>query len=160
MPAVTRLEWEKLRPIEPLIYIAIGFDLLSIMFGMLIGPTWQASYLNIMFVLLGMGLSVPTGMLVSPLSEEESFAFSSIGKALLTFASGYLLSKLDGTIADALASGRLLTPQGGFRVVAFLLCFGVGVPTLYMARRQWAPPSPIKNPGAVPIAAPTEKQNC
>src|SRR5260370_24145207 len=92
-----------------------------------------------MFVLLGMGLSVPTGILVSPLSDEEKFTFSSIGKALLTFASGYFLSKLDGTIAEVLASDRLLSPEGGFRVVAFLLCFGVGVPTVYMARRQGAP---------------------
>ena len=65
-----------------------------------------------MFALLGMGLSVPIGMLVSPLSDEEKFTFSNIGKAMLTFASGYLLSKLDGTIADAFAPGSFAFRRG------------------------------------------------
>jgi hypothetical protein len=156
--AEPRLEWEMLRPIAPLIYVAMGFDVLTVMFAVLIGPSWPDTYLNIMSALLGMGLSIPVGMLASPLGREETFTFSSIGKALVTFGSGYLLSKLDPAITVAVGSDYLFSRVGVFRVVAFVLCFGVGVPTMYMARRQWAA-KPTISPDAGPAGTPKEKQN-
>lgn len=98
-----------------------------------------------MSVLLGMGLSVPIGFLLTPLTKQEELQFNSIGKALLTFISGYLVSKLDETIASALAPAMVLTDVGGFRLIAFVICFGVGVPAAYLSRRQFDPDArPLK----------------
>jgi hypothetical protein len=131
--------WERLRPISILIYIGIGFDFALLTLSFFIGNSLQDYCFNIMFVLLGMGLSIPVGLLLSPLTPKEESDFSTIGKALLAFGSGYLLSKLDQTIAAALAPDTLLTVPAGFRVGAFLLCFAVGVSIMYASRQQWAP---------------------
>ena len=131
--------WDRLRPIAPLFYIGIFFDVAALGLALLIGTSWTDHSLNIMFVLLGMGLSIPVGLLMTPLNDPETLAFREVSKALLTFASGYLLSKLDNSIATLLSPPCLLTPVVGFRVLAFLLCFGVGVPAMYAARREFAP---------------------
>jgi hypothetical protein len=126
----------KLQPAQPLIVLASIFDLSCLLLSLFVGNR-QDIPLNIMSVILGMGLSVPTGFLLTPLTKLERFQFSSIGKALLTFVSGYLVSKLDRTIEAALAPDFLLTVTGGFRLAAFVLCFGLGVPAVYLARLQY-----------------------
>lgn len=129
--------WQKLRPVWPLILCAIIVDVVILLLAFFMGDARDIP-LNLMFVVFGMGLSVPIGFLLSPLTPKEELQFNNVGKALLTFVSGYLLSRLDHAIEAALAPGLLLTATAGFRLVAFVLCFGLGVPTVYLARRQWA----------------------
>jgi len=139
--AFVKETWEQIRPVAPLIYIGMSFDAVALVLAVIIGigTSLADCCLNIMAVLLGMGLSIPVGLLVSPVNKDEKSAFNEIGKALLTFVSGYLLSKLGDTISTVLSPDYLLTPTVGFRLFAFVLCFGVGVPTMYAVRSRFAP---------------------
>lgn len=128
--------WEKLRPVWALILIAVAFDLALLVLSFFVGGP-ESIPLNIMSVIFGMGMSIPMGFLLSPLTREEEFQFNSIGKALLTFVSGYLISKLDRTIEAALAPDLILSAVAAFRLAAFVLCFSIGVPAVYMSRLQW-----------------------
>jgi hypothetical protein len=87
-------------------------------------------------ILLAMFAGVPFALLVTPTDEQEGETFSSVGKAVTAFASGWLLSKLDGT-ATAMFIYDNLTPLSSFRIAAFLTCFILSV-TITYALRQYA----------------------
>lgn len=129
---------EQIIRLLPLVVVAIVCDIACLVLAYFVGDP-EDRPLNWLAVLLAMGLSVPVGYLLSPLGRNETLQFNTIGKALLTFLSGYLVSKLDQSIEKVLSPDFLLSPTGGFRVAAFVLCFGIGVPAIYVARRQWSP---------------------
>ena len=116
-----------------LIGFAIGFDILCLVIAFFVGDKSDRP-MNIMSALLGMALSVPVGIMLTPATPEESTHFAAIGQALLTFMSGYLLAKLDRAAEKFLGPDMLLTPVPGFRTAAAVGCFALGVASIYAAR--------------------------
>lgn len=116
-----------------LLVIAVLFDIIFMIIASFIG-SWSDHLINFIFIFLGIGLSIPAGMMISPANSTEVIRFESIQKALATFVSGYLLAKLDGAVTALLAPDQLSTQVIEFRLVAFLVCFAVGVTTVYAAR--------------------------
>jgi hypothetical protein len=90
--------------------------------------------LSVSLVLMAILLSVPLGLLITPQDEKEEKVFSSVGKALVTFLSGWFLAKIDATVATMLKYDNLST-LASFRIVASLTCFVLSISSTYAFRR-------------------------
>src|SRR5262249_46226834 len=84
------------------------------------------------------------GVLVSPFRWEES-KFTDYGKALVTFVSGYVLSKIDPLIRAATGEGGALSEDYLFRIGLFTICLGCSLIGMYIFRRYVAIPVPRKH---------------
>lgn len=113
---------------------ALAFDAICLALAFSVGERADRS-LNIMAPLLGMALSVPIGLLLTPANAAETSQFGAIGQAVMTFTSGYLVAKLDRTAEKFLGPDVLLNAVGGFRIIAFIGCLALGVATVYSVRR-------------------------
>src|SRR5688572_4411533 len=89
------------------VVIAIGWGVLS---------QGNSASLNLLIVVAGGLTGWIVGMLMTPVSQTEQKAFPEYGKALTTFAAGYLVAKADklfdlyfkdGSAIDELLIGRL-----------------------------------------------------
>lgn len=85
--------------------------------------------------LAGVALGWLLGLLASPNSDLEAERFSKYAAAASAFASGYLLSKLEPTIAAVLADGKLLHERlYGARALVFATCTIVAAISMYVYR--------------------------
>ena len=86
-------------------------------------------------IMLAISLGISIGLLLTPTNQgNERKLFPSIGKALLAFLSGWLLSKIDGFAAQIM-SYDALTNLVVFRMSACLGCFVLSSTCVYAIRQ-------------------------
>lgn len=84
----------------------------------------------------GVVLGWVAGFLASPIGKPEGERFTSISGAIATFASGYLVSKLDPVVTALLVvPGRLATQAVAINVMVFISCFASGALIMYIVRQ-------------------------
>jgi hypothetical protein len=89
--------------------------------------------MNYLILLFGSLLGWAVGMLISPLGKKESDSFTGFGKAITTFLSGYLVSKLDLALNPVLSSP--LDPVLVARFLIFGAAFLLGAIVAYDVRQ-------------------------
>jgi hypothetical protein len=93
----------------------------------------QQRYASMAIILTANFLGVPVGFLLTPKNPEEKSAFSSLGKAMAAFGSGWLLSKIDGLTASILSYGAL-TPLAELRLAGSISCLVLASSAVYVMR--------------------------
>lgn len=88
-----------------------------------------------MIVLLGLAVGWLFGILLSPYSAGEQEAFGEYAKAFGVFASGYLVGKADKVVEELFSPGFLIDSLHGFRTMAFVSAFLIGMITTFVFRR-------------------------
>ena len=84
--------------------------------------------------LLGAASGWVIGILLSPYNPDEGSAFGEMAKLIYGFLSGYVLSKFDPILTDALkSSGETQWVIGCFTLISFL----TAVALTYITRRYW-----------------------
>jgi hypothetical protein len=90
--------------------------------------------INLLFIVLALALGVTLGLMITPVSGEERAAFADYAKYVATFASGYLISKIDPLITAVVRPDAALMPVNSFRILAFVSCFIFAVVSVYVIR--------------------------
>jgi MFS family permease len=84
---------------------------------------------------LGVATGWLIGLLASPYGRVEEKRFSQYAATVSAFLSGYVLSKVEPTLAVVLADGKLVTQRlYGVRVIVFLICLIAAAITMYVFR--------------------------
>jgi hypothetical protein len=103
------------------------------------GNQWdnKSFALSVAIIAFGLVLGFCSGILISPIDEKERFQFSEYVKAGAAFGSGFFVAKLNQTVSDMLGPTVMLMGDavGGFRVVAFVTSFIVGLMWMFGWRR-------------------------
>jgi hypothetical protein len=98
------------------ISLIVSIILVFLCFKMVATP--QDGYLNLAIVLASVCVGWLLGTFVSPESSSEQTRFTTYGKAVSAFVSGYLVSKLDKVVEMILSPETLAVPVAAFRLTA------------------------------------------
>ncbi len=105
--------------------------------GGILSPPDQIA-LTLVVCLTGYVLGIPLGMLVSP-HKGEGHNFRMIGSYLMTFLSGYVLSKLTAPAAEQWVAGAASNPLRSGRIMLFIAFFVLGVVQTFILRAYLEP---------------------
>lgn len=89
---------------------------------------------NYLSGVLGISLGWIMGIFLSPYNPDEHSKFSDYAKALSTFVSGYLLSKVDRLLDPAQVPAIMSDPQVVYRTMFFLACFFLTLVAVFLVR--------------------------
>ncbi len=117
----------KLKYVGPIISFVFGFLVLGIL--VYVGSALPNPPLNFLAMTTGGLIGWIAGLLMTPVLRGEAERFPEYGKALSTFVSGYLLSKLD-RLFDGSNLGDMFVP----RIMMFASLFALGLLATYVWR--------------------------
>jgi hypothetical protein len=115
-----------------LITVIVAPILWILSFKMAVTP--QDGYLNLSIVLASICVGWLLGTFVSPESSTEQTRFSTYGKAVSAFVSGYLVSKLDKVVEMILSPQTLAVPIASFRLCASISALISALLVTYIVR--------------------------
>jgi hypothetical protein len=92
----------KARPMNLIVGYVVGAVFYAVCFviAFRLSPEW---WFNLLPVLFGGAVGWCVGMLLSPLTHHEAVQFSTYGKAVSAFITGYVIAKLDAIFAGAVS---------------------------------------------------------
>lgn len=92
-------------------------------------------WLTVVVGILGVVCGWLVGFLASPSTKDEGERFSKYAGIISSFVSGYLLSKFDPILTEAIHDGDFLTnPIAGMRLMVLITCLVAGVLIMYIYR--------------------------
>lgn len=94
----------------------------------------QDIYLNLALLIASGTVGWLVGILISPDSEKEASKFSAYSKAIATFVSGYLVSKVDKVIEKIFDPSFLFQPIPGYRLVSCIAGFTIALLVTFIVR--------------------------
>ncbi len=100
------------------------------------GSRAQQYSLTVIIGITGVVLGWLVGLLVSPYEGNEVDRFAALATAATSFVSGYLVSKIDPAITDALSKEKIGSGGGTYfmRLLVFVSCVMIGSITMYSFR--------------------------
>jgi hypothetical protein len=90
--------------------------------------------LNLVILISGGLVGWVIGMLITPSSPKEQAVFSETGKALSTFAAGYLVAKIDRIFDIAMKKDENVNALFVGRLLMFVSMFALGVLATFVWR--------------------------
>lgn len=96
-------------------------------------------WVNLAVVVFGLTAGWLLGIFISPYDGEANH-FREIGATVTAFFSGYVLSKIDGTITRLLSAEHVLKGLSGFRIMAGLTALMLALILTYVGRTYIAAP--------------------
>lgn len=91
-------------------------------------------YFTMLLVPAGGLLGWVLGIFLSPRGASQQQQFQTLGRAIGTFVSGFLLAKLGPIFDKALASDHAWTLKDGIRVLLFFISFCLGLLFVFVGR--------------------------
>lgn len=132
--------------------VKIGYGLGFVMYGGCLCAAWalgqspQSTAINFLLCIFGGVLGWVVGILLTPKSDEEAQNFQKVGGAILSFVTGYLVSKADILFKQATeqkADMDAMLGKGLLFGSAFLVgALFVFVGRSYVNTRNMNPPNP------------------
>ena len=114
--------------------VALALKLILFVSCFYVSTTPQSIAINISILVAGFSLGWLIAVLATPYGPREESRFSGYWQAISAFVGGYLISKIDGSLASALSWETLQEPVSGFRVVAFSSGFLLSMLLTYVYR--------------------------
>jgi len=96
---------------------------------------------NLALLVFGGSLGWLLGIFMSPYGEGEKAAFAGYASAIMTFASGYLVGKIDPFVGKLLHPDFLFRTLVGFRVLSFLSIMLLSMLMTFAVREYLEEPS-------------------
>lgn len=112
----------------------------NVMFWTNIRDLWM----SIVLMVFGGCLGWLTGVLASPYTDREAHQFSSMARAVGTFASGYLVAKVDRLSSNLLNPDFLLNAEVGLRVMTMISSMSIFFLMTFIFR-NYAPNTRLAN---------------
>jgi hypothetical protein len=114
--------------------VAIGLKLVLLTSCFYVSTTKQAIAINVSILIAGVALGWLIAILATPYGVSEADRFLTYKQTISAFVGGYLISKIDGSLANILAWDNLQNPESGFRVVVFVAGFLLSMLLTYVYR--------------------------
>lgn len=108
--------------IKLLVTAGIVLPLIAVLIGLATRVKQQENdtQINIALLILGGALGWLLGIFMSPYDSGETAAFASYASAVATFASGYLLAKIDPLVSKLFTPDFLFNRVVAFRTISFI----------------------------------------
>lgn len=99
------------------------------------GTDTQAHCLNIILLIVALFLGWVTGILATPYSSTEQKDFTTYGKVISVFISGFVVAKADKAIEHIFDPQTLSDPVALFRLALFVVGFLLALILTFVCRR-------------------------
>ena len=100
-----------------------------------IGAGANEKALNLTILVSGYALGWVIGILATPYGPSEEDRFSGYKQAISAFVGGYIISKIDNTLVNALSWENLHNTLAAFRLFSFVGAFTISLIITFVYRR-------------------------
>ena len=114
--------------------VALGLKLALLISCFYVSETNQAIAINVSILITGLALVWLIAILATPYGDREDDLFVTYKQTISAFVGGYLISKIDESLANALAWDTLQNPESAFRIIAFVAGFLLSMLLTYVYR--------------------------